>query len=78
METRIDLCGSVSLLMQVFPNPTITIGDLKTCNRTLKEAMLYKDLSVCIRPIQAHDLRIVVSSDAAWANARDDGGVMLS
>eukprot|EP00435_Cladocopium_sp_Y103_P073668 s52_g44.t1 len=71
-ETRIDLCGSVSLLMQAFPNPTI--GDLKTCNRILKEAILYKDLEVCIRPIQPEDLCIVVSSDAAWANAKDEEG----
>ena len=71
-ETRIDLCGSVSLLMQAFPNPTI--GDLKTCNRILKDAILYKDLSICIRPIPTNDLCIVVSSDAAWANARDEEG----
>ena len=71
-ETRIDLCGSVSLLMQAFPNPTV--GDLKTCNRILKEAMLYKDLNVCIRPIPSQELCIVVSSDAAWANAKDQDG----
>ena len=73
-ETRIDLCGNVSLLMQAFPNPTI--GDLKACNRILKEAIpyKYKDLEVCIRPIPFKDLCIVVSSDAAWANAKDEEG----
>ena len=71
-ETRIDFCGSVSLLMQAFPHPTI--ADLKTCNRILKEAILYKDLDICIRPIPSQDLCIVVSSDAAWANARDEEG----
>eukprot|EP00435_Cladocopium_sp_Y103_P016165 s1568_g4.t1 len=64
--------SSVSLLMQAFPKPTI--ADLKTCNRILKEAMLYKDLDICIRPIEPQKLCIVVSSDAAWANAKDQDG----
>jgi hypothetical protein len=38
-ETRADLASSVSLLMQAFPCPVI--GDLKTCNKILKEAYLY-------------------------------------
>eukprot|EP00435_Cladocopium_sp_Y103_P035529 s1685_g9.t1 len=71
-ETRVDLAGSVSLLMQAFPCPVI--GDLKTCNRILKEATLYKDLGVTIRPVNPKDLCIVVSSDAAWANAKDEEG----
>eukprot|EP00435_Cladocopium_sp_Y103_P070350 s367_g35.t1 len=75
-ETRIDLCGSVSLLMQSFPNPTV--GDLKTCNRILKEANMYKDLEVRIRPIKPEDVCIVVSSDAAWANAKDEDGAHKS
>jgi hypothetical protein len=48
-ETRVDLAGSVALLMQAFPCPSI--GDLKTCNKILKEAQLYKDLGITIRPI---------------------------
>eukprot|EP00435_Cladocopium_sp_Y103_P008670 s753_g2.t1 len=71
-ETRVDLAGSVSLLMQAFPCPVI--GDLKTCNKILKEAVLFKDLGVTIRPVNPKDLCIVVSSDAAWANARDEEG----
>ena len=71
-ETRVDLAGSVSLLMQAFPCPVI--GDLKTCNKILKEATLYKDLGITIRPVAAEDLCIVVSSDAAWANAKDEDG----
>ena len=68
-ETRIDIAGSVSLLMQAFPCPKIS--DLKMCNKILKEAMLYKDLGITIRPIPAERVCIVVSSDAAWANAQD-------
>eukprot|EP00435_Cladocopium_sp_Y103_P035426 s3103_g9.t1 len=71
-ETRVDLAGSVSLLMQAFPCPVI--GDLKTCNKILKEATLYKDIGITIRPIQPKNLCIVVSSDAAWANAKDEEG----
>lgn len=71
-ETRVDLCGSVSLLMQSFPNPTI--ADLKTCNKILKDALLYKDLGIKIRPIAPQDLCIIVSSDAAWGNASDEEG----
>jgi hypothetical protein len=71
-ETRIDLAGSVALLMQAFPEPVI--GDLKTCNKILKEATLYKDLGITVRPIDPQELCIVVSSDAAWANARDQSG----
>ena len=71
-ETRVDLAGSVALLMQAFPCPSI--GDLKTCNKILKEAQLYKDLGITIRPIAPENLCIVVSSDAAWANAKDQEG----
>ena len=45
-ETRVDLCGSVALLMQSFPCPTV--ANLKTCSKVLKEAMLYKDLGIRI------------------------------
>lgn len=69
-ETRVDLCGSVALLMQAFPDPTV--GDLKTCNRLLKEAYLYKDIGIKIKPIGSQDLCIIVSSDAAWGNAKDE------
>ena len=58
--------------MQSFPCPVI--GDLKTCNNILKDAMLYKDIGVSIRPVHPENLCIVVSSDAAWANARDQDG----
>ena len=71
-ETRVDLAGSVSLLMQAFPCPVI--GDLKTCNKILKEAYLYRDIGVTIRPVNPKDLCIVVTSDAAWANAKDEEG----
>ena len=36
--------------------------------------MLYKDLGITIRPVASQDLCIVVSSDAAWANAKDEEG----
>eukprot|EP00435_Cladocopium_sp_Y103_P020687 s58_g5.t1 len=71
-ETRVDLAGSVALLMQAFPCPTI--GDLKTCNKILKDANMYKDLGITIRPINPKELCVVVSSDAAWANAKDEEG----
>eukprot|EP00435_Cladocopium_sp_Y103_P029207 s2890_g7.t1 len=71
-ETRVDIAGSVSLLMQAFPCPKIS--DLKMCNKILKEAVLYKDLGITIRPIPPKDVCIVVSSDAAWANAQDEEG----
>ena len=71
-ETRVDLAGSVALLMQAFPCPKIS--DLKTCNKILKEAFLYKDLRIRIRPISPEQLCIIVSSDAAWANASDSEG----
>ena len=71
-ETRVDLAGSVSLLMQCFPKPTI--GDMKTCNRILKEASLYSDLGIIVRPIPTNELCVVVSSDAAWANAKNEEG----
>ena len=71
-ETRVDLAGSVSLLMQAFPCPVI--GDLKTRNKILKEAVLYKDIRITIRPVKPEDLCIVASSDATWANARDQEG----
>ena len=35
---------------------------------------MYKDLGITIRPVDPQDLCIVVSSDAAWANAKDDEG----
>ena len=75
-ETRVDLGRSVSLLMQSFPCPVI--GDLKTCNKILKDAMLYKDLGATIRPVHPKNLCIVVSSDAAWENARDQDGYQKS
>jgi hypothetical protein len=75
-ETRVDLAGSVALLMQSFPCPTI--ADLKTCNKILKDACLYKDIGIRVRPIAPQDLCIVVSSDAAWANASDDEGTHKS
>ena len=71
-ETRVDIAGSVSLLMQAFPCPKIS--DLKMCNKILKEAKLYKDLGITIRPIPPEKVCIVVSSDAAWANAQDLDG----
>ena len=48
-ESRVDLAGAVSLLMQAFPCPRVS--DLKTCNKILKDAYLYKDLGIRIRPI---------------------------
>lgn len=71
-ETCVDLAGSVVLLMQPFPCPKIS--DLKTCNKILKEACLYKELGIRIRPIAPEQLCIVVSSDAAWANASEAEG----
>ena len=68
-ETRVDLAGSVSLLMQAFPCPVV--GDLETCNKIMKEANLYKDIGVTIRPVDPQDLCTVVSSDAAWANNKE-------
>lgn len=68
-ETRVDIAGSVSLLMQAFPTPKIS--DLKMCKKVLKEAVLYKDLGITIRNIPPESVCIVVSSDAAWANAQD-------
>lgn len=62
-DNRVDLAGSVSLLMQAFPCPPV--GDLKTCNKILKEAKLYKDIGVTIRPVCPQDLYSVVFSDAA-------------
>ena len=56
------------------PFPCPSIRDLKTCNKILKEAQLYKDLSITIRPIAPEKLCIVVSSDAASANAKDQEG----
>ena len=62
-DNRIDLAGSVSLLMQAFPCPPV--GDLKACNKIQKEAKLYKDIGVTIRPVCPQDLYNVVFSDAA-------------
>jgi hypothetical protein len=71
-ETHVDLASSVALLMQSFPCPKIS--DLKTCNKILKEACLYKHLGIRIRPIAPEQLCIIVSSDAAWANASEAEG----
>lgn len=70
-ETRVDLAGSVALLMQSFPHPKI--ADLKTCNKILKEAYLYRDQHLTIQPVPMRELCIIVSSDAAWGNAKEEG-----
>ena len=71
-ETRVDLAGGVALLMQSFPYPTI--GDLKNCNKILKDALQYKEVCIHIQSIPISQLCVVVSSDAAWGNAKDDEG----
>lgn len=67
-DNRVDLAGSVSLPLQAFPCPPV--GDLKTCNKILKEAKLYKDIGVTIRPLCPQDLYSVVFSDAAWSRCQ--------
>lgn len=71
-ETRVDLAGGVALLMQSFPHPTV--GDLKNCNKLLKDALQYKDVCIHIHSIPVSQLCVVVSSDAAWGNAKDEEG----
>ena len=71
-ETRVDLAGGVSLLIQAFPQPTV--GDLKNCNKLLKDAYQYQEVSIHIRSIPISQLCVVVSSDAAWGNAKDENG----
>lgn len=69
-ETRIDLAGATAFLMQSFPQPCIR--DLKHCNKVLKEAIKHKDLTIVLKPIDPKNLSILVTSDAAWGNAKDD------
>ena len=71
-ETRVDLAGAVALLMQCMPQPKIS--DLKRCNQILRDAYLYRDIHIKIRPIPLESLAVVVSSDAAWGNACDEDG----
>lgn len=75
-ETRIDIAGLTAFSMQCFPNPTIR--HLKMCNKALKEAYLYKDCKIIIRPIEPSQLSVVVSSDAAWGNARTESDEIQS
>ncbi len=71
-ETRVDLAGAVALLMQCMPQPKIS--DLKRCNQILKDAYMYRDIHIKIRPIPVESLAVVISSDAAWGNACDEDG----
>ena len=73
-ETRVDIAGSVALLMQCFPNPRIK--DLKTCNKILKDALKHKDILIHLQPIDPQRLSVLVTSDAAWGNAVDEKGNM--
>ena len=58
--------------MQCMPQPCI--GDLKRCNQILKDATLYKDVHIRVHPIPVKSLAIMISSDAAWGNAKDEEG----
>ena len=71
-ETRVDLAGSVALLMQCMPRPKIE--DMKRCNQILKDAYLYRDIHITVRPIPIDQLAVLVTSDAAWGNALDENG----
>ena len=75
-ETRIDIAGLTAFSMQCFPNPTIR--HLKLCNKALKEAYLYKDCKIIIRPIDPNEISVVVSSDAAWGNAKTESDEIQS
>ena len=69
-ETRVDIAGSVAILMQSFPQPCIR--DLKTCNKILKDTLNHKDIKIVLPSIDPQRLSILVTSDAAWGNAKDE------
>ena len=41
-------------------------------NKILKEARDFKDIGIWIQAIPPSKLRVAVTGDAAWGNARDD------
>ena len=70
-ETRPDLAVQVSQGQQMLPKPTL--GEARTIGNVVRRAKQYKHLVWKILSIPMDELRLVLHSDAAFANAKKQG-----
>eukprot|EP00438_Fugacium_kawagutii_P020699 Skav229155 [mRNA] locus=scaffold2275:264912:272030:- [translate_table: standard] len=70
-ETRPDLAVQVSQGQQLLPKPTL--GEARTVSNVVRRAKQYKHLTWKILSIPMNELRIVLHTDAAFANAKKQG-----
>ena len=64
-QTRPDLAAGTSLFMSGKP----TVSNLLEINKLLKEAKKSQDWGLCFSPVPLDQAKVVVFSDASWANA---------
>jgi len=70
-ETRPDLAVQVSQGQQLLPKPTL--GDARTVGNVVRRAKQYKHLTWKILSIPLEELKLVLHTDAAFANAKKQG-----
>jgi len=70
-ETRPDLAVQVSQGQQMLPKPTL--GEARTIGNVVRRAKQYKHLTWKILAIPLSELRLVLHTDAAFANAKKQG-----
>ena len=70
-ESRPDLAVQVSRGQQLLPQPNLQ--DARTVGNITRRAKQYKNMTWKIRAIPFDDIRLVLHSDAAFANAKKNG-----